>query len=276
MSPEKVRGYRAIIVVSSLALAVLVYSFWNISDTAPVGPVARTGVVALQTSMPREIPSGGIQPRPTDAARPPLQWGYTDREIVELVDAARPLFPSSPTLETFATYGDLLSWTLGHGQTDGSDDKALLCQVEYEPRMQQNCAWQNDYVVQRTGESTGEVVFLRARLDNDDDPACRAYASCVTAAYAARTDTPMPSEMGALSAFSVYGRGSNWRPSYGDRLQRYELLLSEANSIMATNTDSPLDPDDPTAPLRRYNYDFQEKQVRAWQKMVEHIKEMRQ
>lgn len=202
---------------AALLVGLALSIWWTIGD-APEDHGAAAGRRSpseMEPTRPSIDMMGGIRPLSTDPANPPLEW-TREGVIVTVPDAPLPLHALVTDEESLEETMDLLEWALSVGH-DGEDGLAMAqCAARFEPRLESKCAWEVHAVVHRRTEDSGELVYAKAVVRTGaEQPACRAFASCWSEAWAARGQVPMPQRMGDELAFSEFGRSSMWDPSKG-------------------------------------------------------------
>ena len=205
-----------------------------------------------------------------DAARPPLAWGHASPEHEPLLRESKAITPRTPDDARFIELGSLLLWAIPFGLPGEDGELAARCAHEYEPELAGACQWRTDYVIRRVRDSeVARLEYLRVTPTNDnDDPACVAFASCTAAIWSRQTKIPMPRELGDRLAFHEFGRGARWRPSKGDREQFYRRALDDAlgqldyfHSLSAEELE-----DDP---MVRYGYEWTQRSVEEYRNALE-------
>jgi hypothetical protein len=169
---------------------------------------------------------GGIRPLSTDPATPPLEWGREGASVT-LPDEVPPLHEAVADEESLEELMELMEWALpaGHGGAAGLE--MARCAARFEPRLDSKCGWEVQAELHRRSEEAGDIVYARATVTTGvEQAACRALASCWSAAWAAREPVPMPRRVGDELAFSQWGRNSMWDPSKGvDAAEYYRGIV---------------------------------------------------
>lgn len=202
--------------IAILSLATAGVISWHIGssweskrDRAELsGPIGKTTAV-------HAIGGGGLRARAVDPAGTPMEWIREGFEI-ERPSHALPLHEQIQSEEQFEASMGLLEWSLPMGQGGNAGLEMAQCAARFEPELDEKCSWEITAVLRRLNEETGRIAYARAEVtEGEHQPACQAFASCSSRAWAHRDVVPMPAHLDDELVFSQVGRGSFWHAGMG-------------------------------------------------------------
>jgi hypothetical protein len=181
----------ALAAASAMALAIL----WWMNADSPIVLDAEHEPNGI-SSGPRDFDtsgsgSRGIAPRPVDSPALITRWtapgADPERVSAALLHGREPL---DLVFDDYDANADLVHWATGDADTSPRGKAVARCYARSLDSLHEPCGWNQRVVIQRTGSTVGEVVYVE-QLFGEVERSCEIMIACVNEAWRG-VSAPLP------------------------------------------------------------------------------------